>query len=218
MVLHPDFPRVASAEISRGPAQTLSLPCSHSDPWSIPERSKVASLVRRSRNPNRPERFSHNGNIDFAYSAAAVAIDYLRSLSDVQRRALRTTILIEDHEAVAHSESHARGLISYCRQYKDIRVERRVSLWRCILPVNDERHYMLWQYSHRDYVRSNMVDPIHSSMITRAVSLWIAEAMILSSLDMPDGSFSLVIDGSPTSKPRLGYSTSFFTTPLHSLL
>ena len=42
------------------------------------------------------------------------------------------------------------------------------------------------------------VDCIESKMIMRAVCLWIAEAMILPSLGMPNGSFSLVIDGNPT--------------------
>jgi hypothetical protein len=137
-----------------------------------------------------PDRFTHKGDVDFAYSAAAVAIRYLRPLSASQCRALRTIILLKDHEAVAFAESHARGLIPYCQQYKKLRIERHASLWRCILPVLNEQLYMIW--------RPPGINHNQSCMITKAVSLWIGEAMALPSLGMPDGSFSLVIDGNTT--------------------
>jgi hypothetical protein len=128
IILHPDFRKVASKkDISRGPIHTLDLSSSLPESWSILEQSEVTSIALTSRTTVHPDRFCYNPHVDYAYSAAAVAIDYLRSLPEAQRRALGTIILTEDHKSVAHPESHARGLIPYCQQYRNLRVKRHVS-------------------------------------------------------------------------------------------
>jgi hypothetical protein len=184
---HPDFRRLASVKhVSRGPNHTLELNLLHPQPWSIFQHSEVRKLANEVR-MQHPDNFHYDGNTEFVYSAASVAIKFLHSRSPAQLRSMRKVILLEDHEAVAHPESHARGLVSYCQQYKNIRIERRVSLWKCILPVRND-----WLLPMEKYV--------YSSMVTNAVGLWLAEAMILPSLDIPNGSFSLVVDGGPTTE------------------
>ncbi|KAI4933263.1 hypothetical protein J4E85_003668 [Alternaria conjuncta] len=48
----------------------------------------------------------------YAYSAAALALQFLASLSETIRLSVRKIVLEEDHVSVARPESHGRGFIS----------------------------------------------------------------------------------------------------------
>ncbi|KAL5113549.1 hypothetical protein ACEQ8H_008558 [Pleosporales sp. CAS-2024a] len=69
-----------------------------------------------------------------------------------------------------------------------------MSLWK------DFEYFVLCQMSkHPDFVEKDLRDDkVAARKITEAVGSWIAEAVLLPSLGMPDGSFTLIFDGDPT--------------------
>jgi hypothetical protein len=73
--------------------------------------------------------------LEYPYSATSSAIRFLGSLPTVTRTEVRDVRLHEDRISVAKSASHARGLISLCRENPNLRVERRVSLWEAVFVI-----------------------------------------------------------------------------------
>lgn len=64
------------------------------------------------------------------FSAAAATIHFLHSTTALVRRQLRKVVVHEDRMSVNHPASHVRGLIPFCEENPDLRIERRVDLWR----------------------------------------------------------------------------------------
>ncbi|KAF2687816.1 hypothetical protein K458DRAFT_269401, partial [Lentithecium fluviatile CBS 122367] len=93
-------------------------------------------------------------------------------------------VLVEDGEAVAFPECHARGLMLFCSRNPRLRVERRVNLWKTVFPPKNRRLEL-------------PADFLHARAVTKSVSPWVLEASILPSLGMPNGCFSLILDGNP---------------------
>ncbi|KAF2440054.1 hypothetical protein P171DRAFT_435873 [Karstenula rhodostoma CBS 690.94] len=124
------------------------------------------------------------------FSAAATAIRFLGSLALPTRKHLRQIILLEDHESIAKPESHARGLIPFCQENPRLRVDRRVNLWKSILPTTV---FFGCRAPFRRPLTAS--EGIQSKNITRAIAPWVAEAWALESHGMPPGSFHLAIDG-----------------------
>jgi hypothetical protein len=136
----------------------------------------------------------------YTYSAASVAIRFLESLPSATWRMIRKIVLDEDHESVAFPECHGRGFIAICQDNPQLRVERSISLWKNVFPV---ANFSLSAYldGTERYIGEGIIDNDRcpAEGITKAVGTWIAEAMALPSLGMPKDSFTLIIDGNPTS-------------------
>ena len=82
-----------------------------------------------------------------------------------------------------------------------LRVERRVNLWRTILPAahgslhDSTRIAVLEQYLGQGPQGHD--NEILSDSVTRAFAIWIEEALALPAVGMPLNSFSLVFDSHP---------------------
>lgn len=115
-------------------------------------------------------------------SAASVAINFLEGIP-AGRRNIRNIVLKEAHVGMGHTECHGLGLIKFCKENPELRVERRANLWKSILltcigeGIGD--------------------DEIYEDGITQRVALWVVEALALVPAGMPAGSFTLVLDGDP---------------------
>ena len=134
----------------------------------------------------------------YSYSAAALALQFLASLSETIRLSVRKIVLEEDHVSVARPESHGRGFISVCQQNRRLQVERRVHLWTTVFPVRlSERSRYIGGAEHDMDSSGVQGDHLLAVDVTRSVGSWIIEAMMLPTLGMPDGSYSLVLDGNP---------------------
>ncbi|CAH0014963.1 unnamed protein product [Clonostachys rhizophaga] len=162
-------------------------------PWDIPSKSKLqrlrASLYmppqgafsweRGIRNDNGIWRNSSQHTRPYHFSAAAVAIHFLQQLSVKQRAHFRNIVLREDSESVAFPACHARGLIPFCQENPCLRIERRVNLIGNVLEVPESLCLA------RDRFISDM---------SKALAVWLVEAMDLEPAGMPPNAFSFVLD------------------------
>jgi hypothetical protein len=146
----------------------------------------------------------------YTYSAASSAIRFFESLSPRTRAQIRDVVLREDYESVAFPEDHARGLIPFCVENKQLRVKRYVSLWQNALTVARQLDYagvdfdwLSWDavrgdsdmhVSDPEWLRN---DKLAARDITKSIGTWIVEAHRLSSQGMQEGSYTLVFDGDP---------------------
>ena len=175
--------------------RALELNDARPQPWIIPD---PVELKRLSFIADRTLLQCYS-ETKYSYSAATAALRFLHSLSDTARMALRKIILREDRESVATPECHGRGFILFCQQNPKLRIERFVSLWKNIFPTTPYR-IMQWIFANGKQMDINAVedDRIPAGRITGAVATWVAEALVLPTLGMPEDSYILVLDGNPT--------------------
>lgn len=154
----------------------------------------------------------------YRFSATAAAISFLHSLDRSTRLHIRRLLLDEKTESVTHPERHGRGLVKFCDENPRLRVERRVSIWRTILPQThrgDSNHpgrYRLWtdvqeNDSHVGFSRfwlytehgwwSNHPNTGERfpGPLSEAISRWVLEALRL------PRNITLVIDGEILPQP-----------------
>ncbi|KAM7197922.1 hypothetical protein V8F20_006370 [Naviculisporaceae sp. PSN 640] len=86
---------------------------------------------------NQSGTFDPRNRFKHRFSATAAAISFLHSLDPSTRLYIRRLIVDERTESVAHPERHGRGLVQFCNENPRLLVERRVSLWRTILPQTE---------------------------------------------------------------------------------
>lgn len=140
--------------------------------------------------------------------AAAVAIQFFKSISQDTCLGIRNVVLHEDRQSVAHPECHVLGLIPFCLQNPRLHIERRVNVWRVLFTMkrfdareltnvyeHTERLEMLSGQGEGD--RWSSYDGRCTSHIPEVFSRWITEGRALSANGMPAHSFSLVFDGDP---------------------
>jgi hypothetical protein len=170
------------------------------DPWIIPGLQELKDVALTSQ--GYPDPFSRPiTHVQFSYSAASAAIKFLQSTSAIARSHMRKLVLLENGESMARPECHGAGLVSYCQANPKLCVERFVSLWESAFTVKPERRAIYTHDMHEDvndpipeFLKS---DRLFANTITRSVATWIVECLRLPSLGMPEGSFTLVLDGNP---------------------
>ncbi|KAF4868644.1 hypothetical protein CGCSCA1_v012163 [Colletotrichum siamense] len=187
------------------PAHLERLAGLNPDPWEIPTRQRVDDMMDLIRNVEaermeaeqkaRRERWDRDYGLDtslikYHYSAAAVAIRFLKSLSRDTRLNIRKILLKEERLAVAFSECHGLGLIPFCQENPQLRVERRVNMWRTILPVTYKDLYVIGMA-----LKPSTEETSTQKDWSSQVAIWAQEALELEHAGMPPGSFTLTIDG-----------------------
>jgi hypothetical protein len=75
-----------------------------------------------------------------------------------------------------HPQRYAHGLIPFCRENPDIRIESWIDLWRTVL-------LGLWKWFKRLDSSKDILDSLMG---------WIDETLLLQGNGMPDNTFSLV--------------------------
>ncbi|KAF2825632.1 hypothetical protein CC86DRAFT_394549 [Ophiobolus disseminans] len=115
------------------------------------------------------------------------------------RGQIRHVILKEDYESAAQPACHGRGFIPFCLENPKLRVERIVSLWQNAFPARRKRGYHYGSVESMDipapdYLKSNK---LFSRAITKFVGELVVECLLLSSLGMPECSFTLMLDSNP---------------------
>ncbi|CAJ2499977.1 Uu.00g028300.m01.CDS01 [Anthostomella pinea] len=171
-------------------------------PWAIPteeDLERMSCLVHRDPdefNQGLAEFWSNSASRSsgrswhwhfvygiYRFSAAAVAVHFLSSISPNTRQHIRQVKLCEDRKAVGNSECHALGLIPFCQANTLMRIERRVNLWKNAFQ------------KPRGPSKVNSRNGVHSLSASELIIPWIAEAMALEPAGMPAESFNLVLDG-----------------------
>jgi hypothetical protein len=111
------------------------------------------------------------------FSGAATAIRFLESLSSQQRMHVRRVVIQEDSPGVGLPETHAQGLVQFCIANPNLRIERRLDVWKTVFIPNSE------EFNNRIFD------------ILTYVGWWINETKYLRNMGMPTASFSLVLHG-----------------------
>ncbi|KAI4694484.1 hypothetical protein J4E81_006702 [Alternaria sp. BMP 2799] len=196
---HPDFADAFAGHPTKGPEfdRFAGLLATNVAPWSTPDEAAIARMIDIV--GGEPHRFGGDWDRDmFRVSAASAAIKFLDGLPLEKRLRLRTIVLLEDRVAVAWPESHARGLIPFCLENNSLRIERRVSLWRAIFPAGSISPRVV-AAAPPITIRRDRIDRLRFDEVTRlSVASWIMEAMALPGYGMPEGAFTLTLDGEPT--------------------
>ncbi|RYP40951.1 hypothetical protein DL768_010560 [Monosporascus sp. mg162] len=184
---HHDYPRM----LLSGP-----------EPWLIPTECNLDRMFRDIGYQNVAEGQSTKDYWEsncgkYRFSAAATAIHFLRSIPN-SRCHIRKILLCEDYEAVAYPECHAKGLIPFCRENPELRIERRVSLWRNIFQKSHWWDGCDWE--RRVDFPCDREGRLAADEVTRPVADWMVEASVLGRAGMPQdpGTFTLILDGDPT--------------------
>jgi hypothetical protein len=184
-------------------------------PWKIPTEEDIIAMKHVLGPENRVDDVKWNelrylDRFKYRFSAASVAISFLESLSLVAQLQIRKIVLHEKNRAVAWPQCHAQGFIPFCQRNPKLRIERRVDLWKAILP--DASGLLIDNEHPRSAnVRPDPCDSAQADSITSGfhnqgcIASWIMEVMSLHSLGMPSQSFRMVIDGdlTPTQSTRI---------------
>ena len=170
------------------------------EPWAIPSDEEIVRMDTTLGPSERSSSFWER--VKWRFSAAAAAIQFFRNASLNTRLEIRKIVLHENHLSVANPECHALGLIPFCLQNPELHIERRVSIWRNILPAiyRDQSVEKLRElFTYEDERRNARRYLRHRSAveISDIVCKWITEASILPAKGMPANSFSLILDGNP---------------------
>lgn len=173
------------------------------EPWDIPSQSDLAAMgLELSDDPvwrmmdrwhKRPYVEKRRYREKFRFSAAAVAIRFLNSLSIHKRLQLRKMVLREDRVAIAQQERHARGLIPFCKENPRLRIERRVDVLNTIFQKSQLSCMCSVPISSQD--EPNIRYELRSDAIPRYVADWLLEGLATVDAGMPADAFTLVLDG-----------------------
>ncbi|KAH7311423.1 hypothetical protein B0I35DRAFT_64098 [Stachybotrys elegans] len=154
----------------------------------------------------------------YRFSAAAAALSFFKVFPWELHQYLRRIVLHENAVSVARPECHGLGFIPLCQLNPQLRIERRVDIWRTVFQtINDESPSLFFSHERqwldtpnldgtptrrpRNYYRDDQPLPpgLPSHLATHRLGLWIMEALELKDSGMPPGSFKLVLDGGPVS-------------------
>ncbi|KAF5252341.1 hypothetical protein FANTH_2641 [Fusarium anthophilum] len=148
------------------------------------------------------------------FSATAVAIRFLARLSPIQRGYLRKLILNEDRISVGFPESHAIGMIPFCKENPKLHLEQRIDVWHHIVAHSQIPAYklanMYFERSEPEAGESYSLDDIFGPGQDFDFTNWVVHGLEVVKAGMPEGSWSVVFDG----EPDLNLATDLFTTLL----
>ncbi|KAF5621035.1 uncharacterized protein FTJAE_11375 [Fusarium tjaetaba] len=145
------------------------------------------------------------------FSAAALAIRFLKSMSQTQRLLITKLILNEDRMAVGNPECHIIGLIPFTKENPQLFIEHRVNLWRNIIPRSCEE-CELRTFPTRN---ESIIPPpeyelnqhqIYHAHASRTICRFIMHTLESLREGLPPNSYSFIFDG----QPDLNHSTGIF--------
>ena len=168
--------------------------------WAIPSEEEVAEMSRVPLDTQYDDKEGFWRRRKHRYSAAATAIHFLSGIPHSVRLQIENILLLEDYESVARPESHMLGFIQFCTENPQLRVERRVNLWRTVLIRHLNNFELRGAPNPPYYVHLERRDSLERGQIGHAFGVWITEALTLFSVGMPVNSFSLVFDGDPAAE------------------
>ncbi|PNP82880.1 hypothetical protein FNYG_03758 [Fusarium nygamai] len=149
------------------------------------------------------------------FSATAVALRFLKRLSSTQRGYLRKLVLNEDRISVGFPESHAIGMIPFCKENSKLHLEQRIDVWHNLVtssqrPTAYRLTNMYFERSEPEAGEHYSIDDIYGPDQDLYFTNWVVHGLEVVKAGMPAGSWSVVFDG----EPDLNLATDLFTTLL----
>ncbi|KAJ3542426.1 hypothetical protein NM208_g4104 [Fusarium decemcellulare] len=214
-------------------------------PWAIPSRAEMANMTSRleannawelveSWHPGTSEPYNQTRGSEtwtatglqcrekIRFSAAAVAIRFLKQLPIDQRLQVRQVTLHENLPAVCTPSVHAEGLAPFFKENQRLQVERRVSVLRCIVEENrlqnlvypgklggpnDIPRFLQDPNSLRFHCRASM----NTQWFSERLAIWLLEALAVLDANIPAESFTFVLEG----KPWVDFCSDLFQQVVH---
>ncbi|KAL4727798.1 hypothetical protein ACLX1H_004487 [Fusarium chlamydosporum] len=134
----------------------------------------------------------------FRFSATSVAIRFLKHLPLDQRLCIRELDILEDGVAVGQQERHSFGLIPFCQENPQLKISLQLSMLKHVFQaVNLESHGSQHDIFGIAHISNNAALARACSGAFETVENWLVEAMALADAGMPEGSFTLTLDGEP---------------------
>ncbi|KAI4695931.1 uncharacterized protein J4E88_000101 [Alternaria novae-zelandiae] len=150
------------------------------EPWRIPTDIELDEM-QRNMDTMRPYDLMNEEFVECKqrFSAASVAIQYMKSLRPELRKKIRRIVLEEEEGSIAWPECHARGLIPFCQENKDLRIDRRIDIWKLMFSRS-------WN--------------VMATTSSQTIAPWLMEAVVLLKLGMPQRAFksTFVGDANPS--------------------
>lgn len=150
--------------------------------------------------------FYYFDHVKYPYSAAAVAIRFLQSLLPTIKPYVREIVLNHDWESVAGLECDGRGFIPFCLENRKLWIVRYVNLWQnaFLIDITLQQDYIWSPNQFGNGAEADMHSPapddlkddkLTANAVTGCVGTRTVECHLLPSLGMPQGSYTLVLDG-----------------------
>ncbi|KAF5534087.1 hypothetical protein FNAPI_12482 [Fusarium napiforme] len=127
----------------------------------------------------------------YRFSAVSAAIGFLDALPINKRSSLRNITIHEDRISAGEPDGHAIGLIPFCQENGRLRIKHKFSMVRNIF----ERAYMSEFGVEEDDWSAEIMFKFAGMNLDTVVGNCLSEAMYLPDAGMPDGSYTLLLDG-----------------------
>ncbi|KAF4445689.1 hypothetical protein F53441_10595 [Fusarium austroafricanum] len=196
------------------------------DFWAIPSLSEVEDMVEQLQLRERWDRLDQWGYSEMFkegytgtrycyqrkhfFSAAALAIRFLKGISQTQRLLMTKLTLNENRKAVGNPECHIIGLIPFVEENRKLFIEYRVNLWRNIVPKSNETDVSGFPTENECVLEPPEGVPlphqVHSLWTGNGISHFIMHTLEALSEGLPPDSYSFIFDG----EPDLNHSTKTF--------
>ncbi|KAF5722412.1 hypothetical protein FMUND_2924 [Fusarium mundagurra] len=206
------FDRIVEYELldweHRGSDRLLNFLDQSFRPWDVPHPDVLAEMGWRygdhhlwpkleAWGPN--ERQTKEYHAKFRISAAAAAIHWLKKVPAKKRVCIRGLAIIEDYPSVGRQECHAAGLVPFCKENPQLRINHQVSMLNVIFSRALLRRATCFA-SLQEYARHEIGEVAFkeaSSASFSEIANWLAETVSLPKAGMPDGAYTFTLDGEP---------------------
>ncbi|KAF5987533.1 hypothetical protein FBULB1_1922 [Fusarium bulbicola] len=177
-------------------------------PWDLPHADVLAKMGRRFGDdhlwptlgawaPNEDETKEYLAK--FRISAASAARDWLNKLPANKRMCIRRLVIIEDYPSVGRQECHAAGLVPFCKENPQLRVNHQVNMLNVIFSralLNRSRSFQSLELYAGHEIGADAFDQANRVLFYE-IAEWLAEIVSLPEAGMPNESYTFTLDGEP---------------------
>ncbi|KAF5694823.1 hypothetical protein FDENT_951 [Fusarium denticulatum] len=228
---HPEKFREAIDDLLPGWAKSKSSPTSDFfnlgfEFWAIPSLPEITDTVERFELGERWDnldlwRYSEYEKEGYTgktycyqrkhfFSAAALAIRFLKSISQTQRLLITKLTLNEDRMAFGNPECHIIGLIPFIKENPKLFIKHQVSLWRNIFPRGCATELSGFPTANESIIEPEEGIPgphqVHYQWASRIISIFIMHTLEAMKEGLPPNSYCLILDG----EPEMNHATKTF--------
>ncbi|KAF5637880.1 hypothetical protein F52700_4583 [Fusarium sp. NRRL 52700] len=178
------------------------------NPWDVPHADVLTEMGRRFEDdhlwptltawaPNKGQTKEYYAK--FRISAASAAIGWLNKLPANKRMYIRGLAVIEDYPSVGRQECHAAGLVPFCKENPQLRINHQVSMLNVIFSralLNRLGSFQSLETYAEHEIGAEAFDQANRVSFYE-IAEWLAEIVSLRKAGMPNESYTFNLDGEP---------------------